>query len=139
MIGFGFHKFFVQNEISRVFSLSTYLILLTDHKITKNILKTSKNGRIFYIFGLDYWNWVWFLILDHRKHLDIKYFTKKNVKNLKIVNFSIFSGASVQFPCYSDLGTTCKFITFLGYWMSNKYINLTLPTEQNNSYLLKLL
>ena len=42
MIGFGFHYFFLQNEITQVF-FPLHPILLTNGKMTKNVLKNMKS------------------------------------------------------------------------------------------------
>jgi hypothetical protein len=47
--------FLLKKNSDKLFS-STYRILLTDDKITKNILKTHKNCEFSRFFGIDYWN-----------------------------------------------------------------------------------
>ena len=89
MIGFGFHKFFVQNEISRVF-FPTYWILLTDHKYLKYLKNIQKLQNF-----LDFWPWLLKLglIFDTRPQETLGYkifYQKKMWKTSKLWIFIFF-------------------------------------------------
>ena len=96
MIGFGSCEFFVKNEIVQVF-LTVSWILLTDAKITQNVLKKHKKCKFFN----DYLDWLLKLglIFDTRtwKIVGNKMYGKISMKILKIVNCWILGGASVHF------------------------------------------